>query len=128
MQSPAEEDFNEEMRRLQIDLLEKKAWLEKMFSDQNIQDMQEPTPREQTWIEPITKMEERLKLYQKLNKANLKLGTILASSGFRTSRKGNHNLDWALIEIDDERMGENKVRYLSFVHPINGVAFQSIMN
>ena len=128
MQSPAEEDFNEEMRKLPIELSEKKARLETRYSEINVKGVQRPTPMEQRWVESVTRMEERLKLCKNLVKNDLKLGKILASSGFRTSRRGNHNLDWALIEIDDERMGENKVRHLPFVHPINVVAVQSIMN
>lgn len=111
---PGGRRFQRGMRRLQIDLSEKKASLEKMCSNKNVEGLQAPTPEEQTRVESITKMDERLKLCNSLNNDDLKLGTILASSGFRTSRRSNHNLDWALIEIDDRRMGENKVRHPSF--------------
>lgn len=64
-------------------------------------------------------MEERLKFCQKLNKNDLYVGKVLASSGFRSSQRGNHSLDWALIEIDNERLGENQVSHRLYVYLVD---------
>lgn len=47
------------------------------------------------------------KLYERLDKNDLKFGTVIAASGYRTS--GKQGLDWALIRVEESRIGENKV-------------------
>lgn len=76
-------------------------------------------------INSIKDTEERLQFCQNLNENDLNFGKVLASSGFRTSKRGNHCLDWALVEIDNGRVGENQVSHRFHVYVIDDSGFSA---
>ena len=113
VQSPSEEDHCNEIHELKNYLSDQKKWLG-VPSHEKVNELHKSTLKNERLINSITQMEERLKVSQNLNKNDLHVGKVLASSGFRISKKGNHCLDWALIEIDNERIGENQVSHRAY--------------
>ena len=67
----------------------------------------------------IKTLTDRLSFCELLDPINhLHYGKVVASSGFRVSTQTRHALDWALISVDDARVGDNKVS-----QAIDGVQF-----
>lgn len=119
VQSPSKEDHQNALLELQDNLSQQKASLAGMQRNEAfqkrkaVQKLDELTSWEKLQINKINETEQRIQFCQSLNEDDLNVGKVLASSGFRISRRGNRSLDWALIEIDNERIGENKVSYRS---------------
>jgi hypothetical protein len=64
-------------------------------------------------VDGISTAEARLSFCESITKDDLALGEVRASSGFRVSDKGNHALDWALVNIKQARLGGNSVSYFT---------------
>jgi hypothetical protein len=62
--------------------------------------------------ESIQQYQDRLDECEKLDKNRLLFGQVQFSSGFR--KASAHALDWALIKVHQERLGENIVSHSSF--------------
>ncbi|KAI4121586.1 MAG: hypothetical protein LQ341_007391, partial [Variospora aurantia] len=50
--------------------------------------------------------DDRLALCRSITKTQTRFGRVIAASGYRKS--GKQRLDWALILVNDHRIGENK--------------------
>lgn len=59
----------------------------------------------------IREVEERQNFCQSLGEEDLYFGKVIASSGYRMTEDDKHALDWALIEVDEKRVGGNKVSH-----------------
>lgn len=62
-------------------------------------------------LENVIEMEEIFLNRIRLAKdARREIGTVFASSGYRVS-ESNYRLDWGLVELYEDRIGYNKVRF-----------------
>lgn len=59
-------------------------------------------------VGPLEQMRARLAFCQNIDRDGLYFGDVAFSSGFKTA-KGNHALDWALINVQTSRLGQNTV-------------------
>lgn len=116
MQSPAQADHEAEIKQLEESLQNMKMYLENSVLKMKV-DFGGGTPAEKRnydrRVQEIQEMEDRYHFCQNLDKQGLYFGRVEFSSGFR--KAAGHALDWALISVADERMGENSVCRSSFV-------------
>lgn len=63
-------------------------------------------------VHPLEQMRARLAFCQNTDRDGLKFGDVAFSSGFRIA-EGNHALDWAIIDVQTSRLGQNTVSHFN---------------
>ncbi len=115
VQSPSESDHQAEMLQLKQRLWDQEQTFKNSTLRMEVEYGNPSARQRQTYnnfTESIQQYQDRLDECQKLDKNGLFFGQVQFSSGFR--KASAHALDWALVKVHHERLGENIVSRSSF--------------
>lgn len=111
VQCPSQGDHQAEIKQLLEDIPKQEYEVETHPLNYKVQCGEANETQRATYgslVDPLEQMRARLTFCQNIDRDGLYFGDVAFSSGFRIA-KGNHALDWALINVQTSRLGQNTV-------------------
>lgn len=115
VQCPAQADHNSEIKELEVAVQEARTTFDSSpikFKVENGSPSRQQQKNYNGRLKEIHDMENRINTCKNINEQGLLLGRVLLASGYK--KAGDCALDWALVEVNSERVGGNLVSHEFF--------------